>query len=1039
MMNRHPAVLWFTVLCLSLLMWLIIPEKALAHIPNALQLRLPSASDSRPSPQKAPTYQPSLPMLTSRTGYVAPPLDLSHLKGKLPPGASILSLPSRWDWREQGKVSPVKDQQACEACYAFAAVADLESRLLIDGAGPYDFSENNAKECNWEAINGLGGSCTGGNPIMIMNLFSQRGSVLESCDPYQDFEADCNLSCPYQKTLLDWRIVTGQVIPDTDVLKWYLYHYGPLETSMYAGYGGDNWELEFSSYDGSYTLYYPGTEEPNHNVLIVGWDDNLVPRDHPSVPGAWIVKNSWGSSWWGGPCGYGSERGYFTIAYGSASIGMNSSFIWGWQNYDPTEQLLYYDDAGWNEAWGYGDTTAWALCKFIPASDSWIRRIEFWTTDVTTDVDLYIYDTFDGTRPSNLLHSRENLFFTEAGYHSVPIIPPLQVAGGDDIVPVVKFTNAAYQYPIAVDVRGPSEVARTYMSFNGSDGWWDDLGLDGGDASIRLRTSAQPGVYILVDPPSSYVAKDQIFTVDIKVDAGNEQIIAVMAYLDFNPLYLQVVDDSGNPTTTLTTHPDLPNNVFIVSRVDNTLGQIDIELGVPYELPPLGGTFGVARIRFKALWGTEGGSTPLNFVARGDKTLAVYNVVGNNVLTDIENGTVTISGDPPPEPGTFRDPIPIACGQVVSDTNAYYSSDVTDYGECGSDFIAPEVVYVLSLDMPTTVEMTLTTTAELAMFLLSAPDPSSCFDIGAYIVRDLAPGTYYLVVDGLAVGDYTLEIYCRPWETPTPTPTNTPTATPTSTHTATPTPTQTPTSTPTYTPTPTDTATSTPTYTLTPTLTRTPTPTSTSTWIPTATPTSTPIETPTHTITPTRTFTYFKLYLPLVKRAYRTPGAFTPIPSATSTPSASPMSTATTTVTPTATTEPSPTPTSTPDGTLGNPFPALCGGFYRGDTTGYAAFISDYGFCGRGFVGPEAIYRLNLTAQLERLEISFNTSANQRVFIFTGANPISCFATINPGPAQNVPNVLPGTYYLAIDGSMAGSYAMAVRCYSTSALVREKQ
>ncbi|MBC7261582.1 MAG: hypothetical protein H5T63_06180, partial [Chloroflexi bacterium] len=478
--------------CLSLI-WLLSSSQTLAYVPTVLQVRQPYAPDSPPTPQKAPTRQPSQPLITSRTGYIPPPLTLGHLKGKLPAGISALSLPARWDWREQGKVTSVKDQQACGACYAFATVADLESRMLIDGAGLYDFSENNAKECNWQAMNGLGGSCTGGNALMVINLFSQKGSVLETCDPYQDFEADCNLSCPYQKTVLDWRIVTGEVIPDTAVLKWYLYHYGPLQTSMYAGYGGDPWEIEFSSYDGSYTLYYPGTESPNHNVLIVGWDDTLVPRDHPSLPGAWIVKNSWGSSWWGGSCGYGSERGYFTIAYGSASIGMNTSFIYGWQDYNSAEQLLHYDEAGWNESWGYGDTTAWGLCHFFLSNDSWVRRVEFWTTDATTDVDVYLYDTFDSIRPSNLLFSKENLSFSEAGYHSVPVIPSLHVASGDDIAAIVKFTNATYQYPIAVDAQGPSEIARTYMSFNGSDGWWDDLGLVGSDAGIRLRTSTQPG------------------------------------------------------------------------------------------------------------------------------------------------------------------------------------------------------------------------------------------------------------------------------------------------------------------------------------------------------------------------------------------------------------------------------------------------------------------------------------------------------------------------------------------------------------------
>jgi C1A family cysteine protease len=73
-------------------------------------------------------------------------------------------LPSSWDWRAQGKVTSVKDQGPCGSCYAFAAVGNVESKMLMDGAGSHDFSENNAKECNRDELAGTGaGSCDGGN------------------------------------------------------------------------------------------------------------------------------------------------------------------------------------------------------------------------------------------------------------------------------------------------------------------------------------------------------------------------------------------------------------------------------------------------------------------------------------------------------------------------------------------------------------------------------------------------------------------------------------------------------------------------------------------------------------------------------------------------------------------------------------------------------------------------------------------------------------------------------------------------------------
>jgi C1A family cysteine protease len=424
-----------------------------------------------------------------RTGFIPPPLDLSHLKGQeMPVGAPFGPPPAAWDWRTYNKVTSVKDQGACGSCYAHAAIANFESKTLIDGAYTLpdpNFSENNAKECNWREINNYvdfwgysWGGCSGGNYDMLASLFSQKGVVLESCDPYVANDAGaCKTTCPYQKTLLDWRIISGNVVPDTGVLKNYIQTYGPVYTVFYASFPG------FDTYDGSYTLYYTGTETPNHAVLIVGWDDSLV---HAGGTGGWIVKNSWGSTW--------GDGGYFYIAYGSASIGMDSSFMYAWQNYDPNGGIMYYDDdGGWSNAWGCGTTTAWGLVKFIPPSDTEVTRVEFWTWDVTTDVDIYLYDNFDpSTGPSTLLRSDLDNPFSEAGYHSVQLPSPLPVTSGNDIIAVVKVTDSSFNYPVASDTVGPYETDRTYISCNGSPPWYE-MGADqGDDVAIRLRTSAAP-------------------------------------------------------------------------------------------------------------------------------------------------------------------------------------------------------------------------------------------------------------------------------------------------------------------------------------------------------------------------------------------------------------------------------------------------------------------------------------------------------------------------------------------------------------------
>jgi C1A family cysteine protease len=411
-------------------------------------------------------------VLPPGTGFIPPGIDLSHLAPPL--AGRFLTLPSHFDWREAGGVTPVKNQGTCGSCYAFAAIAAMESRVLIVEDSTFDFSENNVKECEWYES-----SCNGGNDWIVANYLTTAGTVLEACDPYVPYDTECNQTCPYRKTLCGWGEISGNVIPSVEVLKSYVGTYGPIYTTMYAG-SGDPWRSEFAAYGGGYTLYHAGSEYPNHAVLIVGWDDELP---HAGGQGAWIVKNSWGSSW-GGTCGYGTERGYFTIAYGSASIGAYSSIPLEWENYSADDTLLYYDEGGAGGRTGFvSGQTAWGLCKYTPARMLDVKRVEFWTIDAAADIDVYIYEDLVGGTPSGLLTSNLDNAFDLAGYHSVRLEPPLHVTAGQDIYVVVKVTAVTSNYPLSYDTGGPDQPGCCYLSADGS--YFFPFTL--GDLGIRLR------------------------------------------------------------------------------------------------------------------------------------------------------------------------------------------------------------------------------------------------------------------------------------------------------------------------------------------------------------------------------------------------------------------------------------------------------------------------------------------------------------------------------------------------------------------------
>ncbi|MFR5245909.1 MAG: C1 family peptidase, partial [Clostridium sp.] len=112
-----------------------------------------------------------------------------------------------------------------------------------------------------------------------------RGPVSEEDDPYGDSTSPDGLApvCHVQEI---------RILPERnyDAVKRAVYLYGGVQTSLYLPS-----ENRVSDED----VCYKGSEEPNHDAVIIGWDDNYPKEKFASNPesdGAFLCVNSWGEN-----------------------------------------------------------------------------------------------------------------------------------------------------------------------------------------------------------------------------------------------------------------------------------------------------------------------------------------------------------------------------------------------------------------------------------------------------------------------------------------------------------------------------------------------------------------------------------------------------------------------------------------------------------------------------------------------------------------------------------------------------------------------
>ncbi len=218
-----------------------------------------------------------------------------------------------FDWRTRGKVTPVRDQDGCGSCWAFATLGAYEGSQLLRNNAMLDTAEQEVLNCS-----GAGG-CGGGWWAGAFDHLRGTGTADEARYPYTASDAACKTDTPTPHHSIAWAYVKEDGgIPSVAQLKKALCKYGPLTvavrvTGAFQGYT-----------TGVFNENDPGPI--NHGVTLIGWDDNRQ---------AWLIKNSWGPGW--------GDHGYMWIHYGSNSIGYGAAWVQARLNIPLREDCIPFD------------------------------------------------------------------------------------------------------------------------------------------------------------------------------------------------------------------------------------------------------------------------------------------------------------------------------------------------------------------------------------------------------------------------------------------------------------------------------------------------------------------------------------------------------------------------------------------------------------------------------------------------------------------------------------------------------------------------
>ena len=382
----------------------------------------------------------------------------------------VTTLPSKFDLRDWGWVSSVKNQGRMGSCWTFGPTGALESALLKTTGIEADFSENNMQNTmlRYSKYGYMFFVESGTSVHASSYLLSWLGAFTKDYDSYDQLGKVSPIlvsdECVHVQDIM---FIPNNV---SDV-KSAILQFGSLDANIYAQSTFN--EKSPYYYPKTYSQYCNETMKPTHSISIVGWDDNFS-RDNfymkPEGDGAWICKNSWGTDW--------GDNGYFYVSYYDKTLCIGNITDYNFMAMILENTEVYdknYQHAITWEGEFYNKSNSYAN-KFVALGNDALEAVGtyFEREGINYTIEIIVNDekvlTQEGVSP----------FF---GFHTIKLNESIPLTAGDEFLVVINSSAVPYienQY-----TRVHYDYNMTYVYENNQ---WVDFFNKGNIAFIKAYT-----------------------------------------------------------------------------------------------------------------------------------------------------------------------------------------------------------------------------------------------------------------------------------------------------------------------------------------------------------------------------------------------------------------------------------------------------------------------------------------------------------------------------------------------------------------------